>query len=824
MSEKEKLLDSFQSFLKENVEPQDASPLDGGEDRIRRDQAELREENQRLRLELQRIEQRAVEAEEVFDRSPLGYLRVDMSGVIQSLNPAACLLLGVSPSVVGQAAQDLVKLDSQWEWLRLLQAVTDSSPLCEAELMITMGKEDRYVGAQATLVSKEGSPSHIWICLRNISKRKRAEKEIIQSLDLLQKFVANSPIYAFLKETTQDSSVVVYASENYVDLIGIPGSRMTGKSMQELFSADVANQYTKDDWAVVSSGKPMRLLEEFNGRHFITYKFPIRHAEQQWLAGYTIDVTDQKKTEESLLEINRSLEQATERANTMAVAAEAASVAKSQFLARMSHEIRSPMNAIMGIADLLADSPLDFKQRERLNLLHSTSEHLLSVINEILDYSQLEAGRVRLEERPFWVREWVEKCVRMVEVKAREKNLELTWRVAPEVPRAVVGDELRLRQVMINLLGNAVKFTTKGEVRLSIDLSAPDQLRLAVSDTGIGIPKEKIPHLFTRFFQADSTTSRRYGGTGLGLSISWELIQLMGGSIQVESGAGNGSVFAVLLPLRVADPNVVVPEVDEADAVADGKDAGSYSLPPMSLLLVDDLDVNRSLIQSYLESHPVEIVEAANGCEAVAHCAKRRFDLVLMDIEMPEMDGLSALRQIRREEKNAGREPQRIYALTAHVLKEQTEDCLRAGAQRVVTKPIRKKALLEVLHGVAGKPSHVPTVPTLWPMDLPTFIHECNGNVELAHRMLWKYLDQLPAQHVQILDAIEIGDFEAVRRLAHKTKGAAANLTATPLAQAAAALEEAARASHFERCRQGAGALQASAEQLGAYLRLQKTL
>ena len=441
-----------------------------------------------------------------------------------------------------------------------------------------------------------------------------------------------------------------------------------------------------------------QLAEAFNGM----VERIREHVQQEEESSRTLKTLVDERTAE-LSATNQSLEQEiAERKRSEAnlqdamEAAQAANVTKGQFLAHMSHEIRTPMNAILGMADLLAEGSLDSRQTRHLKTLQSSGEHLLLILNDILDISKLEAHRIQLEEKSFSVREMVDKCSSLLAVKACEKSLEFVVDVAPEMPSFLLGDSLRLRQVVFNLLGNAIKFTANGQVRLLVAPLEGDRYFLEVSDTGLGIAKDKIPHLFERFEQADSSISREYGGSGLGLSIVREIVALMGGKIWVKSKAGEGSVFTVVLPLRVmAAPSEAEPSA--ASAVAEK----GVLLPPLCILLVDDVAVNRDLIKAYLEGHPVEIVEASDGQQAIDLCAQRRFDLVLMDVEMPEMNGMDAMRLIHEAEKAEGRMPTLVLALTAHALKDQQEGYLKAGAKQVITKPIRKNELIAALRECA---------------------------------------------------------------------------------------------------------------------------
>ncbi|NLG35482.1 MAG: PAS domain-containing protein [Lentisphaerae bacterium] len=391
--------------------------------------------------------------------------------------------------------------------------------------------------------------------------------------------------------------------------------------------------------------------------------------------GTTSDITDRKKAEDELRESNLRLEKAVARANQLAREAREASQAKGRFLMQMSHEIRTPMNAVIGMADLLEESPLDPDQQNYLRILQSAGNHLLGVIDDILDYSKLESHSVQLQSRPFDLHRTAEKCAQLIAVKALEKALEIAFHVAPDVPRFVQGDELRLRQIIINLMGNAIKFTEAGSVSLLVERAGDDQIRLAVCDTGIGIPAEKIPLIFQRFYQMDHSMTRQYGGTGLGLAITREIIRLMNGDIDVESQPGKGSVFSVRLPFRPADPETI-PEALRSDDSSFMPVRPAPSLPPLKILLVEDVEVNRDMIRFYLRHQPVELFEAVNGAVAVELCARQRFDAVLMDIEMPEMDGLTATRKIRENEILAGTPPVPVIALTAHALKEQADPCL----------------------------------------------------------------------------------------------------------------------------------------------------
>ena len=521
----------------------------------------------------------------------------------------------------------------------------------------------------------------------------------------------------------------------------------------------------------------------------------------------------------------KHLAERTTFADEMAEKAKSASAAKSQFLMRMSHEIRTPLNAVLGMADLLEESPLSPEQMNFLRILQSSGNHLLGVINDILNYSGLEAHRIQLVSAPFDVHDAAEKCSQLIAVRALEKSIEVAFRLSPDVPQFIDGDELRFKQIIINLMGNAVKFTERGSVSLELGVDEDSRLRLVVRDTGIGIHPDIVPHLFQRFSQADSSIMRRYGGTGLGLAITREIVDLMNGDIHVESQLGKGSAFTVRIPIKRANAQLAPAS---SPVPAAGNSARDEPLPPLRILLAEDMDVNRDMVKFFLARHPVEIVEAVNGLEARDLCARLTFDVVLMDIEMPEMDGLSAIEAIRAIEAAARREPVPIYALTAHALKEQVDQCLAAGAQKVITKPVGKRELVETLRQLAtsraaeSPPSSEPAADP--PLDDERLVREFDGDAVMAHQLLKSFLAKLPGHVDEIRVAIGLNQFEELRRAAHKIKGAAANLAAVPLAAAAADLETAARAGDFAECNRFVSALQSACNRLVVYAsNLEKT-
>lgn len=659
----------------------------------------------------------------------------------------------------------------------------------------------------------------------DITEQHTAEQALEQSQRTLRTLVDSNPEALLL---TDSNGIILTANLAFAKRLNKTPQQVAGCNLFSLFDDPDLNKNRRACLEqVVADGQPLIFNDKRDLWAFENHIYPVKDADGsvQSVSILSIDITGTQRTEQELKQANELLrssnegleQRVTERTAELTRlnqelaqardAAEGSNRSKSAFLANMSHEIRTPMNAILGLVHLALQTELTSKQREYLDTVSNSAQSLLEIINGILDVSRIEAGKLQMETIPFSLDGVVSRSVGLLAQRAQQKKLSLLHQVESDIPDALVGDPLRLEQVLVNLLGNAVKFTDSGSIVLHISRGSaqppPNQvmLELTVRDTGIGMDAETLARLFKPFSQGDTSTTRTHGGSGLGLTICRHLAEMMGGTITVESSPGSGSSFCFTALLGVGKQGRHKTKINRQDL------AQQYRmLKGLRVLLAEDHTINRQIACEILEAVGIQVKTVNNGQEAVTFMQEHGndIDLILMDIQMPVLDGLEATRRIRQF-FSSKRLP--IIAMTAHALHEERDVCLAAGMNDHLAKPFVVEKLYELLARMTGRrPSETLTdgIPTNqdgsstdnFPQLLPgivvdTALSRVNGNKRLLAQLIRLFAQEQQGTPDEIRHLISDNELAAAARVVHGLKGVAGNLSAEHLQSAAANLETA---------------------------------
>jgi len=672
---------------------------------LRNMQTRLEEKNFQLREEIderKRVEEEHRKLSRAVEQSASSVIITDLDGSIEYVNPGFSEITGYSyEEVMGNNPRLLKSGEHPHDFYEEMWRMLSSGNVWQGEL-INRRKNGNLYWESATISpvkDREGNITHYVGIKDDITMRKEAEEKLLVSEKKYRTLVQSAN--SIILRVTPDGKITFFNAF---------AQKFFGYTEDEILGRNVMGTIVPER---ESTGRDLAVLIDDITQHSEKYSYNENenmrsNGERVWVAwtnnvikdrdGRVVeilcignDITDKKRAEEENIRLFNEARQAREEA-------ENADKAKSAFLASMSHEIRTPMNAVIGMTDLTLQTDIAPDQRKNLQIVKDSAHHLLNIINDILDLSRIEAGKIKLDNTDFDLDSLLRSIVSIFKVQTDRKELFLNLDRA-DVPQYVRGDPLRLRQILINLIGNAVKFTETGGITLKVehlksgsrpisDFKSPGSditLLFSVTDTGIGIPGDRQEMIFENFSQADHSTTRKYGGTGLGLSICQQLAELMGGGIQVESEAGQGSTFSFTAVFRAGDKNNVrSDDQDETPIIS------AHAAQPLKILLAEDNPVNTLLARSFLKQMGHSLTTVADGKEALTALDENNstFDLVLMDIEMPEMDGLEATRRIREGE--AGEENRQIpvIAMTAHALPEFRKKCKAAGMDDFITKPV----------------------------------------------------------------------------------------------------------------------------------------
>ena len=612
----------------------------------------------------------------------------DMNGVILDVNAAGLKMSGYGKEEVqGMNLRLLISPDYKGQFDTYLKEIASVRKAAGTLQIITKTGQKRVWLYQNTVYENNGNTPYVIASAIDITDTVKANNEIEKQQQFIRQIIDNSPNVIYVMNEHRQ---IVLANRTFTQYYDYDGTRQPFvddlcKGSEDIFLSDADTLLDMEEGQIIRMEGCMATLGDPDNKNWFTIikKCFTEKSGKRYFLGFGMDITSRVRVESDLIAANEIVERSLK--------------VKDQFISNMSHEIRTPLNAVIGFTDLLADTPLNNEQSEYIVIVKTASQNLLALINNILDLSKIESGNLALESQPIDIRQIVVDATKILEQKAKAKGISIITRFPASFPEKVLGDQLRLSQVLFNLVGNAVKFTDNGHVEVCCNLvKGSDETKhyfsFSVKDTGIGVPEEKQSEIFDRFTQANVDTQRLYGGTGLGLNIAKSIVDMHGGTLSMESVPGQGTTFHFIVGFKKYEESA---EMTEVKGVGGDMILNINSTRPIRVLLAEDNEINAMLAVQVLTNGGFVVDHVPNGETALQSVQEHQYDVVLMDIQMPVMNGIEATKKIRALESPASRLP--IVAMTAHSLYGEMQNCFRAGMTAYVSKPFKPEGLYSTL-------------------------------------------------------------------------------------------------------------------------------
>ncbi len=767
------------------------------------------------------IERTATTMDETFfDSQGSGVFVSDSTtgGIVETNSTALLMLEMPATAVIGKLCSYFLKSAKNKPLMPSNEAVQGNLKIYGGRIIPVI------ISTTGCSIGKHKGIIHSFIKLPKISEEETSEKiRTDEYPDSTEQY--NSDLYSEKKiktitESIKDAIIMMNDKKN-ISFVNSAACRMLGYTVDEMMGEDLhqliaPRQYLDSfnngykTFRNTGEGVVIGRTIEIEARRKNGNVFPVELSisatklDNTWHAiGIIRDITERRDVERKIVEASE--------------AAENASRTKSEFLANMSHEIRTPLNSIIGTTELMADTELNDEQRKYVEIMHSSGNSLLALVNDILDISRIKAGRIVLETILFNIRDTLRKVIDTFKLRAEKKELTLSCEISDDVPAYLKGDPDRLMQIIVNLVGNSIKFTESGSIKVFVEKTrisgSKAIIKFSVVDSGIGIPASKLESIFNSFTQADTSVTRKFGGTGLGLTISKKLVRLMNGEISVDSQVEQGSTFSFTAEFDIHHESTDEKKIGTASKVKNK--AEEKTLNNLSILLVDDSPDNRFLVKAFLRKEPCLIIEAKNGSEAVEKFLQKYWDIILMDMQMPVMDGYTATKRIREIENENGLEHTPIVALTANSINTEIKKCLDAGCDIHLAKPVSKNALIRLVGELTGKiesdnDKH----------DDPSDSPESDGDrirvvvdPELME-LIPGYISNLQDDIGKLRNLLNKHEYRDIERCGHNMKGSGAGYGFTEITKIGAFLEKAGKSQSIRKIEEGIDKLEYYLENL----------